>query len=74
MLTCYTCITRCRPSLNSIHKVYVKRVQTSNEKRCLTKKTGQLELPQKGLKEVGDIQRNKSTSLIHSVQLHNKVD
>ena len=33
-----------------------------------------VELPQKGLKQVADIQHNASTSLILFVQLHNKVD
>ena len=38
------------------------------------KKTGQLGLPQKGQKQVYDLQRNALTRLIHFVQLHNKVN
>ena len=50
------CITR-RPSVNSIHKVHIKRVQASNEKSLSTKNSA-IRTATKGLKQVTDIQHN----------------
>ena len=47
-------------------------VQKSKKKFLI--KTGQLGLPQKGQKQVYDLQCNALTSLINFVQLHSKVD
>ena len=51
---------------------YVKKLQTSNKE--VFNKIKVIRTATKGLKQVADLQRNALTSLIHFVQLYDKVN
>ena len=66
--TVYGQMTHFMPHRKFVH-VCKKKERKQVMKKFLTK-TGLLGLPQKGLKQVADLQRSTLTSIIHSVQLY----